>query len=50
MPLESLAPQRIPGRLRNLAPHPPSVLKKPMSEDEIAAGQSSPLAPEAIRG
>ena len=46
MPLEAPAPQRLPGRLRHLGPLSwPDVLLEPMSPDQLADWEASPVVP-----
>ena len=48
VPLEPQAPQRIPGRLRQLGPlSNPDALLEPLAPDELAEWDSSPLFAEA---
>ena len=48
VPLEPPAPQRIPGRLRQLGPlSNPDALLEPLALDELAEWDSSPLLAEA---
>ncbi len=48
VPLEPSAPQRIPGRLRQLGPlADPNALLEPLDPDELAAWDSTPLLSEA---
>ena len=47
VPLEPSAPQRIPGRLRQLGPlADPNALLEPLDPDELAAWDSTPLLPD----
>ena len=44
MPLESPAPQRLPGRLRRLGPlSEPNALLEPMPPDQLADWEATPL-------